>query len=152
MPIPRYRLRPETPAVYEAIHWTGDNCDEVFAFLGLPHPEHGPDTAHDEITLPVRTSGNNDIAWVDDWILREISTGDFSAEGDEDFRAYYEADKPGSPFTWAQFVDTHVANETTVVIPVNKDGEWTGDVALDLAGARALHEMLGKVLAEVGNE
>jgi len=149
-----YRQKPEPRAVYEAVHWTGDNCAEVFTLLGLPHPEHDRNTQHDEITLPVRAGGSNDTAWVDDWILRETSTGDFSAEGDEDFRAYYEPDGTGIPaFAWGQTVSACTDNgTTTVTIPFDSGGDWTGDMVLDLADVRVLHDMLGGLLEEAGDE
>ena len=64
-----------------AIRWLGiDNCEEVFAFLGLEHPEDATD--HSVIYLP--TDGSE--VKPGDWIARD-EDGDYRTFTDTEFRA-----------------------------------------------------------------
>jgi len=56
------------PVVIEAVQWTGANCAEVFAFMGLDHEPH--DEEVDEVTIS--TSEGVMTASIDDWIIRGV--------------------------------------------------------------------------------
>ena len=79
----RYRTR---PVEIEAIRFLGpDNCEEVFAFLGLDHPDN--DVAHD-LLENIGEMGHD--AEVGDWIIRDTD-GSFDVYTDEEFHDEFEA-------------------------------------------------------------
>lgn len=154
MPVAKYRPRLLAPVAYEAVHWTGDNCAETFAFLGLRHAAHDRNVNHEKIDLPADSRGRTGTAWPDDWILHNTATGDFESYGDEDFRAEFEPDvDTGGPairnYRWGQSVGLNGANDL-VDIPFNDGDNWAGNVIVGLDDARVLHDMLGGLLEEVG--
>lgn len=79
----RFRRR---PTVVDAILWQGEfNCEEVFAFLGLEHPDDEMD--HSVIHIP--TLEGTITAPAGDWIVRG-TTGEFWPVKPEIFAATYE--------------------------------------------------------------
>ncbi|HEX6970249.1 MAG TPA: hypothetical protein VF174_15750 [Micromonosporaceae bacterium] len=74
------------PVEVEAVQWTGANCFEVFAFMGLAHEPH--DDEIDEIVIP--TLEGDMTANLDDWIIRGVA-GEFYPCKPEIFDATYEA-------------------------------------------------------------
>jgi hypothetical protein len=81
-----YRSRPER---VEAIRWLGEeNCEEVFAFLGMDH-------SNDEMDHTVIHLDGGDAAW-GDWIIRWTGTDlyyDYEPLSDEDFKADWEPEE-----------------------------------------------------------
>jgi hypothetical protein len=78
----RYRKK---PVVVEAVQWTGANCAEVFAFLGLEHEPHD-----DEIDQVVISTLEGDMtASVGDWVIRGVKGEHYPCKPDV-FAATYE--------------------------------------------------------------
>jgi hypothetical protein len=72
------------PVEVEAIQWIGEsNCPEVFAFLGMEHPE-------DELDHSVIYLDDDQEAKPRDWIIRDPS-GYLHAVNPDRFGALYEA-------------------------------------------------------------
>lgn len=82
--MPRYR--PRATDEVEAVRWLGEqNCEEVFAFLGLEHSEEEMD--HTVIHLDYGDAHHGD------WIIRlpEGSYYDYDVLSEEEFAVEYEA-------------------------------------------------------------
>lgn len=83
----KYRVRPQE---VEAVQWLGEvNCEEVFKFLGLEHPEDELD--HSTITMPVYPDGRlevvEDRGVINDYM--ECQPGDwFTKNAKGEVRAY----------------------------------------------------------------
>jgi hypothetical protein len=73
------------PVVVEAVRWDGGNCDEVFAFLGMPHPDDELD--HSQIHIP--TLEGTMTASPGDWLIRGVK-GEFYPCKPDIFAATYE--------------------------------------------------------------
>lgn len=78
----RYRKR---PIEVDAIRWTGANCVEVFAFLGVEHEPH--DDEIDEVVIP--TLEGDMTATIGDWIIRGVAGEHYPCK-DPIFVATYE--------------------------------------------------------------
>lgn len=70
------------PIEVEAIRWTDDTCEKVYAFLGFEHPD-GP--CPTSIALP---NSGGQVALPGDWIVYD--EGFFEKFTDERFRAEFE--------------------------------------------------------------
>lgn len=82
MSVGRYEPKDRT---VEAIQWLGEeNCEVVFAFLGLEHPDD--ETDHDEIILPGTGYSVSASNWIVKW-----TNGRFGVLHDKTFRRMYEA-------------------------------------------------------------
>lgn len=69
----------------EAIRWVGeDNCEPVFAFVGLEHPGRDEELDHSELHIP---TGPDDYvtAHHGDWIIRDGEDGRFTVYSDAEF-------------------------------------------------------------------
>lgn len=73
------------PIEIQAIQWTGENCDDVFAFLGYEHEPHEEPIA--EVTIG--TLEGDMAASPGDWIIKGIR-GEFYPCKPEIFAATYE--------------------------------------------------------------
>lgn len=81
--VARYRKR--SPEV-EAVQWTGrENCEQVFAFLGMEHPEDELDHG----VIHFLAHEDTETATPGDWIIREAD-GEFSLCSATAFAAAYE--------------------------------------------------------------
>jgi len=79
----RYRNR---TAEVEAVQWTGEsNCEEVFAFLGLEHP----DDEMDHSVIHIDAPGGTATAQHGDWVVRN-ERGEFGVCTPGLFAAAYE--------------------------------------------------------------
>ncbi len=94
----------------------------------------------------------SDTAWIDDWILRDTSTGDFTAKGDKAFASDFEPADQITAFVWNEIITEHFADgAVTVLIPFDNGGDWPGEVVLDLDQARVLRDMLNGALGETNH-
>jgi len=81
--VTRYRSRQRE---VEAIRWLGrENCEEVFAFLGLEHTDDETETDHSQLWF---NSGS--YAEVGFWLVRD-GDGEPFAMFNEDFEQEFEA-------------------------------------------------------------
>lgn len=72
-----------SPAI-EAIQWTGENLDEVKAFIG----ENGAPDASGQTILLMNSYGGS-VVQEGDWIIRDPKTGEFYEMANVYFWKYY---------------------------------------------------------------
>lgn len=79
--------------IISAVRWLGEeNCEEVFAFLGLEHPDDdGFDLTHIHFDNP---DGGVDTAEIGDWIVADGKRAGHSVCKDIWFRATFEEEEP----------------------------------------------------------
>lgn len=137
----RYRAR---VVEVQAIRWLGiENCEQVFAFLGL---EHDDDQHHDLINI--NSYGSWQTVETGDWIVR-YSNGNYQAFSDDELREEFEpADEPET-FTWGESIGTDHDN---ICIPVNRGDTWIGDIKMPVKAAWELSDMLVDLLDDVARE
>lgn len=80
-----YRPR---PTKVEAIRWTGDNCAEVFAFLGRPHSAHDPGLWAEHGWIE-GADGRFGVMEPGDWLVRHDERR-YEVLTDDEFRAAFE--------------------------------------------------------------
>lgn len=137
----RYRTR---PVEVTAIRWLGEpNCEEVFAFLDLEHPD-----VEDHDLIDITSYGHMQTVEVGDWIVR-YDDGEHQAFSPEEFTDEFEAADNHAPcnLTWAQSISTADACRT-VAIPINHGGQFLGNVQVPLAEAVVLRDMLDGLVSE----
>lgn len=88
--IKKYRRKEYT---ISAVRWLGEeNCEEVFAFLGLEHPDDELDHTQIHFDNP---DGGTDTAEIGDWIVADGKRAGHSVCKDIWFRAMFEEEEPG---------------------------------------------------------
>lgn len=79
--------------IISAVRWLGEeNCEEVFAFLGLEQPDDELDHTHIHFDNP---DGGIDTAEIGDWIITDGKRAGHSVCKDIWFRVMFEEEEPG---------------------------------------------------------